>query len=60
MTSRFIKKLSKKKGLSPGTLVFVGHERKYEVGISLIDYDENKLVEKKIENIEDCFPCRDS
>ncbi|OGF99048.1 MAG: magnesium and cobalt transport protein CorA, partial [Candidatus Glassbacteria bacterium GWA2_58_10] len=27
---------------------------------SLIDYDENKLVEKKIENIEDCFPCRDS
>ena len=60
MTSRFLKKLSKKKGLAPGTLVFVGGQKEYDVGVTLIEYDEKNLSEKKIENIEDCFPCRDS
>ena len=59
MVSKFIKKVSKKKGLSPGTLVLVGEKKKYEVEIKVFDYDQTELEEKEIKEIEECFPYKE-
>jgi magnesium transporter len=58
--SLFLKKSSKKAGLPPGTVVFVGEQKVEEIRITLIDYDENHYNEREIENIEDCFPYKDT
>jgi magnesium transporter len=58
--SLFLKKSSKKVGLPPGTVVFVGERKVEEIRITLIDYDENQYNEREIENIEDCFPYKGS
>jgi magnesium transporter len=57
--SRFVKKRSRKAGLPPGTLVHVGEKKVEKVRIRLIDYDEQHLQEREIENIEECFPFKD-
>ena len=58
--SLFLKKSSKKAGQAPGTVVFVGEKKVEEIRITLIDYDENRYDERKIESIEDCFSYKDS
>jgi len=58
--SLFLKKSSKKAGLPPGTVVFVGEKKVEEIRITLIDYDENQYAEREVKNIEDCFPCEDT
>ncbi len=55
-----IKKLSKKIGMRPGTLVFVGEPRTEEVKITVMDYDEKNLVEKEVASVEECFEFKDS
>jgi magnesium transporter len=58
--SLFLKRGSKKAGLPPGTVVFVGEKKVEEIRITLIDYDENRYAEREIKNIEDCFPYKDT
>jgi magnesium transporter len=58
--SLFLKRGSKKAGLPPGTVVFVGEQKVEEIRITLIDYDENQYNEREIENIEDSFPYKDT
>ncbi len=53
--SRLVKKSSKKKGLPPGSLVYIGDEKTHKTRISVIDYDSNDFSEVGIEKIEDCF-----
>ncbi|MGB3341360.1 MAG: magnesium/cobalt transporter CorA [bacterium] len=55
----FIKKRSKKRGLAPGTLVYVGEQKTDQVRITLIDYNEREFQEKEIKKIEECFPFKD-
>ena len=57
--SKFVKK-AKKVGLSPGTVVFTGKKINGNVKIEIIDYKENYLMEKKVENLEECFKFRES
>ncbi len=52
----FIKWASKKAGLSPGTLMYVGEEKKEKIKIKIIDYDEHRVDEKEVESIDDCLP----
>ena len=54
--SKSKKKLKHKSavGLPPGTLTYIGEEKKTKVKISLIDYSENHLEEKKIKDIHEC------
>lgn len=47
--------VSKKVGLSPGTLIYMGDGKKDEVVLNTINYDKDKFVEKKIEVVEDFF-----
>lgn len=56
---KFIKKISKKAGLAPGTLVHIGEREIEKTRIRLIDYDEKQLQEKDLKTIEECFPCKD-
>jgi len=52
---KFVKKVSKKIGLSPGALVHIGKKKIEKVRIRLIDYDEAQLQEKEAKTIEECF-----
>ena len=49
---RLIKNVSKKVGLPPGTLMYVGDEKKEKVKIQMITYDENVFEEKEITFID--------
>jgi magnesium transporter len=57
---RFIKKYSKKAGLSPGSLVHIGDKKVETVKIALINYDQEQLLEKDLSTIEESFPYRDT
>jgi magnesium transporter len=56
---RFVKRVSRKIGLSPGTLVHIGKKKIEKVRIRIIDYDEAQLQEKEAKTIEECFPFKD-
>lgn len=58
--SRHRHKLSKKAGLSPGTLHLEGEPRIAPVRITVMDWDSEHYVEKRIDTIEECFPYRDT
>ena len=57
--ARVIKKRSKKAGLSPGTLVYIGEKRAEESKITVIDYDEASFQEEEVKTVEECFAFRD-
>ena len=58
--SRFIGNRSKKIGLSPGSLVYLGKKKTEGVKITLMDYDKENINEKEIKKIEDCFPFKNT
>lgn len=60
MTTRFVKRASEKFGLPPGTIVHVGEKRAETVNITVIDYDKDHLQIKRVSDIEEVFPFRDS
>ena len=53
---RFVKRVSKKAGLAPGTLVHVGEKKTEKIRIRVIDYDSATIEEKELATIEECFP----
>ncbi len=56
---RYIKKSSKKAGLSPGTLIYVGKEKTEKILITVLDYDEKSFDEREIESVQECLPYRE-
>lgn len=56
MVKKLIKKRSKKIGLPPGTMVFVGDKKVENVSISLIDYDQEHYEAIQLRRIEEAFP----
>jgi len=58
--SVFLKKSSKKLGLPPGTLVYVGEEKFEPPKITTIDYDENSVSEREVDDIEACVSFEES
>jgi len=57
--SRLVKKVSKKRGLMPGALVYVGEKKISKVRITILDYDEAQFEEKEATTVEECFPFKD-
>lgn len=51
----FPKKVSKKAGLSPGTIVHVGDKKAEKVRIQRVHYDEHMLEEEELETIDEAF-----
>jgi magnesium transporter len=51
------KKLARKSGMPPGSLVYTGHVAvSNDAKITLFDFDEQHCVEKNITKIEECLP----
>lgn len=57
---KMLKRRSKKAGLPPGSLVYVGEKKAEEVTNSIIDYDEKNFEERTVENVEECLPYKDA
>jgi magnesium transporter len=49
---------SKKVGLPPGTIVFVGEKRRDQVKLSVINYDGTNFQEKEVNNVEEAVSFR--
>ncbi len=55
MFNYMVKKMSKKIGLSPGSVVYVGTPKTEKVTIDIIDYDQTNYEEKNNVTIEECL-----
>lgn len=53
---RLMKRVSKKIGLAPGTLVHIGEKKIENVKVTVLDYNETNIQEIYVDNIEKCFP----
>ncbi len=53
---RFMKKVSKKPGLAPGTLVHVGERKVEKVRIRTIEFAQDTLEEREFDTVEECLP----
>ena len=60
MKNKKVSRASKKYGLKPGSVVYVGKERTEEVNIDVIDYNENQYEEKRLASVEESFQYRES
>ena len=52
-------KKASKVGLGPGALIHVGEKKAEKVVIRVLAYNSEKLIEKKLETVEDCVAFRD-
>lgn len=57
--ARFVKDVSCKTGLPPGTVIHCGEKKMEEVNITLIHYDGERFEEKELTRVEESFPFRD-
>lgn len=57
--SRRLKHRSKKAGLPPGTLIYIGDKKAEPIRITVIHYDESHLHEKEVNRLEECFAFKD-
>ena len=55
-----LKKGRKKAGLPPGSLVYIGSERKHKPSITLFNYTRDGYTEKKINTINECLPLKNA
>ena len=55
----FPKKVSKKAGLPPGTLIHVGERKTENARISVLDYNESDIEERELKSIDECFVYKD-
>ena len=53
--SRFLRKRRKTKGLPPGSLVYLGKDPKTPLEMTLINYNKDKLVEKRVTDLNECI-----
>lgn len=54
------RKSSKKAGLMPGSVVYIGEIREGKASVRVIDYDETDLKDQVLSEIEECFPLKES
>ena len=57
---RFVKKTSKKAGMSPGVLIHTGEQKMGKATISIINYDRENLIEKELLSIDETYKHKDS
>jgi magnesium transporter len=55
---RLMKKVSKKAGLPPGSLIHVGEKKTEEAQIQVFDYNEKELEERDVDTIEEASAYR--
>ena len=60
VVGRLVRKVTKKPGTAPGTLVHTGVKKVEQIRIRYLDYDLEQLSEAQVEVVEKCFPFKDS
>ena len=58
--NRNMKKVSRKAGLAPGTLIHIGEKKTEKIQITLIDYNEADIQESVVKKVEDCFAFKET
>jgi magnesium transporter len=58
--ARTRKRISKKAGLAPGSLIHIGEQKEEQVRITLIDYDSDHCEQKSIAQIRKAAPLKDT
>ncbi|MBN2199007.1 MAG: magnesium/cobalt transporter CorA [Candidatus Aminicenantes bacterium] len=58
--ARMMKRRSKKTGLPPGALVYVGEKKLEKVRITIMSYDPERCEEKRTESVAECATFRDA
>ncbi|MBP8986093.1 MAG: magnesium/cobalt transporter CorA [Syntrophobacterales bacterium] len=53
--ARFAKKVSRKTGLPPGTIIHIGEKKTEKVKLTLVIYDPEHYEEKELEGVEEAF-----
>jgi magnesium transporter len=53
---RSSKRRSHKRGLAPGSLVFIGDKDAGAIQMTVIDYNEETFQEQKLDTVEQCLP----
>ncbi len=56
---KIFKRRSKKAGLPPGSLVYIGDKKIHETDVVVIDYDDENFVEKSVKTIAEYLPFKD-
>lgn len=56
----FFRKATKKVGMAPGSLVYVGEKKIEEPIITLFDFDEERVTERRVDHIDECIPLKDT
>ena len=59
MNKRVMKQRSKKIGLPPGALVYLGDKQNAATTITLFDYDESHCAERVVPQVEECAPFKE-
>jgi len=49
-----------KPGMAPGSLVYTGDKAPLDPRVTMLDYDEHRVVEKELTRVDDCVPFRDA
>ncbi len=57
---RFVKRSRKKAGSAPGTLVHVGEQKTDRPRITIMDYDDDQLTERRVDTIDELIPFMNS
>ncbi|MGD8321805.1 MAG: magnesium/cobalt transporter CorA [Gemmatimonadota bacterium] len=57
---RLVRRAVKKPGTPPGTLVHTGEKKVERTRIRYLDYDAERISEAEVEDVERCFPLKDS
>ena len=58
--ARARKRISKKAGLAPGSLIHIGEKKEEQVRITLIDYDADHCEQKTITQVKKAAPLKDT
>jgi len=57
---RFMKRISRKKGLAPGALIHIGERKIEKVGISMMKYTADHVNEISVQDIRQCGPLKEN
>jgi magnesium transporter len=57
--ARYVKKISRKAGLPPGTLVHIGEKKTEMPRIRVIDFDEEHFEERELATFDECLRYKD-
>ncbi len=57
---KFTKRVSKKSGMAPGTLIHIGERKTDRTRMKVVDYVSDRFTEQEIVNIDDAFALKDT